>query len=163
MIFNPLTRNAGGGSGWQEYSLEEQRIGTWIDGRPIYRRVLSGIKSPAANGAAVTDTDLSFIAAVVSVQAILVGVSGGIGYLIPSNAAALDIIHGNLIMYLSDATLANKDMTVILQYTKKTDQPDPAKVQQIEAMRLSATVASTSEEEGMLEMPSEATNDTLIE
>lgn len=28
---------SGGGSSWDTYSTEEQRIGTWIDGKPLYR------------------------------------------------------------------------------------------------------------------------------
>lgn len=32
---------AGEGNGWQEYSTEEIPVGTWIDGKPIYRKVYS--------------------------------------------------------------------------------------------------------------------------
>ena len=28
---------SGGGSPWEVYSTEEQRIGTWVDGKPLYR------------------------------------------------------------------------------------------------------------------------------
>lgn len=31
--------DVGGGSSEEIYSTEEQRIGTWIDGKPLYRRV----------------------------------------------------------------------------------------------------------------------------
>ena len=33
---------AGGGSSEEIYSTEETRIGTWIDGKPLYRRVITG-------------------------------------------------------------------------------------------------------------------------
>ena len=33
----------------QEYSTEEQVIGTWIDGKPIYRKVMSLQSSTAGN------------------------------------------------------------------------------------------------------------------
>lgn len=32
----------GGGSAWEVYSTEETRIGTWIDGKPLYRKCFSG-------------------------------------------------------------------------------------------------------------------------
>lgn len=38
-----------GGSGGEVYSTEEQRIGTWIDGKPLYRCVFL-VTSPASSG-----------------------------------------------------------------------------------------------------------------
>ena len=34
------------GPGWfpaNDYSLEEQRIGTWVDGKPLYRKTVEGV------------------------------------------------------------------------------------------------------------------------
>lgn len=43
---NVLTINAdGGGSAGDVYSLEETRIGTWIDGKPLYRKLFFGTLS----------------------------------------------------------------------------------------------------------------------
>ena len=36
---------SGGGSGEEIYSTEETRIGTWIDGKPLYRKVFSFVIS----------------------------------------------------------------------------------------------------------------------
>lgn len=38
-----ISATSGGSSGDEIYSTEETRIGTWIDGKPIYRRVIQGI------------------------------------------------------------------------------------------------------------------------
>ena len=40
-----LSGGGGGGSPWEVYSTEEKRIGTWIDGKPLYRKVVT-IVSP---------------------------------------------------------------------------------------------------------------------
>lgn len=37
--FNGMT--AGGGKGGVDYSTDEQVIGTWIDGKPLYRKVIT--------------------------------------------------------------------------------------------------------------------------
>lgn len=34
---------------YQVYSTTETRIGTWIDGSPIYRKVYTGLKTPSTN------------------------------------------------------------------------------------------------------------------
>lgn len=39
-----------GGSGGEVYSTEEQRIGTWIDGKPLYRKTIEGSLSGSAVG-----------------------------------------------------------------------------------------------------------------
>lgn len=37
----------GGGAAEEVYSTEETRIGTWIDGKPLYRRVINATTSPS--------------------------------------------------------------------------------------------------------------------
>lgn len=36
------------GTCWEVYSEEERRIGTWIDGKPIYRKVVTGLDVPTS-------------------------------------------------------------------------------------------------------------------
>lgn len=47
----------GGGGDGEIYSTEETRIGTWIDGKPLYRIVLTGTFTNSNNGRIFTFTD----------------------------------------------------------------------------------------------------------
>lgn len=42
-----------------KYSTEEQIIGTWIDGKPLYRKVIAGTTSLNENGERITSINLS--------------------------------------------------------------------------------------------------------
>lgn len=36
------------GTCWEVYSEEERRIGTWIDGKPLYQKVVTGLDVPSS-------------------------------------------------------------------------------------------------------------------
>jgi len=44
----------GGGSSGHNYSTTEQVIGTWIDGKPIYQRVITGLSIGQSSGTSYT-------------------------------------------------------------------------------------------------------------
>lgn len=58
-----------GGGGGEVYSTEETRIGTWIDGKPLYRRVL--VPEPQQKEMLVYDFDYGFIDTITEIYATL--------------------------------------------------------------------------------------------
>ena len=34
---------------YEEYSTDEIRVGTWVDGKPLYRKVYTGVKTPSTS------------------------------------------------------------------------------------------------------------------
>lgn len=118
--------NGGGGSLWDVYSTEETRIGTWIDGKPLYRRVFfKESDSYATNGwhdlfEGPSDVDR------------LVSLDGSFEYLqekipIPivygSSTLTCEYESGKIKVVTGDRNFANsgKNYTVIIEYTKTTD------------------------------------------
>lgn len=111
--------SSGGGSAWEVYSTEETRIGTWIDGKPIYRKVFSG-----TSGANETSTQFGTVENLSEV----VHMYGKIhhtyinGYVsIPESNAELQQIGYVLYIYIGNIALSNQPFTVIAEYTKTTD------------------------------------------
>lgn len=108
------------------YSTEETRIGTWIDGKPIYRIVLSGT---TGSNTTIADTTPLAIETVVSVHGIVKNKNGYV-YPVPNNTSS-----GYISIYLttrnetvnistSIESLTSRPITIILEYTKTTDQPE---------------------------------------
>lgn len=98
------------------YSTEETRIGTWIDGKPLYRRVITG--TTGENNAEVyVDTGMSG-AAVISVQGYLINDDSR--YIaIPDHYTWVNFKSGYLIVGITGATTyVNRPYTVILTYTR---------------------------------------------
>lgn len=55
-----------GGSSGEAYSTEEQVIGTWIDGRPLYRRVFEGVLPSSTNFATLPNSKIENLDKIVS-------------------------------------------------------------------------------------------------
>lgn len=109
------------------YSTEETRIGTWIDERPLYRKVFTG-KSPSSGGTTIigycpSDYDIGFVT----------------GFAIYTNGSTIQIpyiqsdddyisvyIDGSKRIVITvketvNATYHNRDCYVFLTYVKTTD------------------------------------------
>ncbi len=117
-----------------EYSLEEERIvGTWVDGKSIYRRVYY-ITSPVADGQAhnvvnISNLNLDFV---VDIRAIGIGKNNAI---FPIPTPADSNVNGNREIFTSEdrkyicMRMGNGSMTnfseqpcyIFLEYTKITD------------------------------------------
>jgi len=112
------------------YSTEETRIGAWIDGKPLYRRVIR-CKTPTtaggpktvfllSNGEYVTKLSGFFIEIVNNVEKHFTingptfGSSGPVGV---SMQQVGDHVEG----WASQASFANKDAFVMIEYTKAVD------------------------------------------
>lgn len=128
----------GGGSGSQGevYSTEETRIGTWIDGRPLYR--ISGtydvsnaeIDSPVL----LAELDTLNIYHVRNITALL-NASNGSAYQIPfiremivsgtlSMLAIISIISSKQLIFRTTNTSLRGILCVTIEYTKTTDEPE---------------------------------------
>lgn len=111
------------------YSTTETVIGTWVDGKPIYRRVFSGTASLTAN----TATDITLIGSgvgdIISAKGrwkyytadtyyVMVGDSINEGSVYSS---VIQNVPGNMILRLRTAYTLASDYVVAVEYTKTTD------------------------------------------
>lgn len=118
-----------GGSSEEVYSTEETRIGTWIDGKPLYRKVVVGKISRALQEIAIGDISED-IDKVVNICATFT--SGGGQYYPNSqtttNASSsitsnsyVKVDAGRVVAYSSFSVVVNNDIVAIVEYTKTTD------------------------------------------
>lgn len=119
-----------GGLAEEVYSTEEQRIGTWIDGKPLYRRVVN-ITSPEATTINKTYPLEIAVDRMVRLQAVLqsqVSVSTS-KYPLPffyENNVYLSVWYSGGSLYAKAGSGAveylNQPVTVLMEYTKTTDE-----------------------------------------
>ena len=115
-----------GGSGGQSseaYSTTEQPIGTWIDGKTIYRTVLDYHNSPLNGNASVDVTSLN-IDTLINTNAL--GTDNSSGYSGSKWAINSVSSNSNRLIYMSNATTLKVEGSyykhwIILEYTKTTD------------------------------------------
>ena len=107
-----------------EYSTSEKIVGTWIDGKPIYRRILSGTKT---SGTALNFPTISNIAEVISLNGILKSDSGMNYYHIPSYNESniyttLECSSSGVVKVNASASGYSNGLVIIfIEYTKTTD------------------------------------------
>lgn len=104
------------------YSTTEQRIGTWINNKPIYRKVFT-FTTPSGNTDYVINTGLSMD----TIIKVYGGISGGV----TSIPTAIDWdgtifatsfrISNNNIYYRGNSAYGNRPAFAIIEYTKTTD------------------------------------------
>lgn len=131
-----VIKDAGeGGSGGSSesldvYSTEEKRIGTWIDGRPLYRKVIEAITLAINVSGAVWSTNERIN--IVDLDGLVLAMDGsGYGniYAIPSPYVPYYISTYNGGVQISQpqntvAEACGKSCKIIIKYTKTTDQPE---------------------------------------
>lgn len=112
-------------SGCEEvYSTEETRIGTWIDGKPLYRTVI-GFTTPASSSdidvglSAEIDTVIDLYGYVVNSggQSIMNGFFNGTNWFSMFSRSPAS----NLLRVKLTALYTNRPAVAILKYTKTTD------------------------------------------
>lgn len=104
------------------YSTEEARIGTWVDGKPLYRIVLE-LKSPSVDNSEQKICDLSplNIDSVVSLNGI-VNASPLNWYRDSTHYFSTRAIgHSEILMAVGHPTYTNLPVYATLEYTKTTD------------------------------------------
>ncbi len=106
-----------------EYSTEEIKIGTWIDGKPIYRRMFEAVTPPTTSDM-MKFIDMPGIDRLIDFKGNLFGIPATpTNYIIPSSA--LDVgMNGDTIYFYypnTKAPIGNKNGLFIIEYTKTTD------------------------------------------
>ena len=104
---------------FNKYSTTEEVIGTWIDGKPIYRKV---IQTTAYDGQVIlSDANCTLVRYEWYTQI------DGVKFIkMPApntgNAALWQLDNGNVVFnFPSSSSVAGKQATCILEYTKTTD------------------------------------------
>lgn len=130
----------------ESYSTEEQVIGQWIDGKPIYRKVFK-LKSPStANTDTVIhtfdftiDTLIHYSGNLVQNQSATYNRDMPINYYYTAdyNIASYVKKDDNTIhMKISKTDYANYDVNVVLEYTKVSDDPNSFSIDMLTTMDL---------------------------
>lgn len=113
-------------NGLNTYSTTETRIGTWIDGKPIYRKVFTFV-TPTNENDYIINTNISNMGTVLSCNG---GISATNGALTPI-PFTINIngtfyytsarVYNNNIYYKGKSDYGNTNAFIILEYTKTTD------------------------------------------
>lgn len=99
-----------------DYSISEQVIGTWTDGKPLYRKIITGLSfTPTTSGATYTNSDLSIIKQLVDVKMTRSGSSTAVAVCSANHSQ-----NGNTMDIFAITAFSNCD-TLILEFTKTTD------------------------------------------
>lgn len=110
----------------QTYSTSEQKIGTWTDGKPLYRKTISINTPPTTNNTEVYNFDKNFI---IKNYYGFVTISAS-SQLIPINfyftneynvATYITKNTGKINMKVGSVSYTNQQVTINLEYTKTTD------------------------------------------
>lgn len=109
------------------YSTNEQKIGKWIDGKPIYRKVIQTIM-PSVTGSWTNLSTLLDVSSMIKLNAVLVGGDGrNISLPYYENTDYYYSLSyqpsANSIQIIGNGDIAFKDKTIIIfvEYTKTTD------------------------------------------
>lgn len=115
------------------YSTEETVMGRWIDGKPLYRKVITGVKTATANEEFKSIISLAYLQIDTLVQLhgsividtgskqvvpIMLGTSNYIGIYLAANDALIETHMGS--------GFHDRDLIIILEYTKTTDEVQTA-------------------------------------
>ena len=110
------------------YSTTEQKTGgTWIDGKPIYRKVIDGLNAPSTTSwTTVISTGLENVDTMVKIYGIMV-TSDNYQIVLPWAEQGYTIVHRfyntnkSVLIKLNATNFYNFPYTLILEYTKTTD------------------------------------------
>lgn len=113
----------------EKYSTDEQAIGTWIDGKTLYRKVINA-KPTISNSSYQTISikhNISDLKNVYKCNAFLHNTGNTQTYILPVETSATQAIgiseinSTNIIMYSKNDTWSGWIAEIILEYTKTTD------------------------------------------
>ena len=108
------------------YSTEETKIGTWIDGKPLYRKVLSLTTPSTTNSTKIANFDKTFIIKNYYGNAFI----SASNQLLPINFYFTDVYNiatyvvnnsGEIYMKIGSEAYKNQQVTLTIEYTKTTD------------------------------------------
>lgn len=126
LMYNGEEILGGGGSTLEVYSTEETRIGTWIDGKPLYRKVVEATTSDTANES--QNIALLNNAEIIRLSGYIMSRLGDrfdvntyIGTTKPQYVAAYFSKLGFLYVLHSGDPFSSRPVVIIAEYTKTTD------------------------------------------
>lgn len=104
-----------------EYSTEEIPVGTWIDGKTIYRKVIQ--TSSGQKSTWVTISTISNVFKLIQLSATITHATSGRITQIPDSGAYVGCTEstGNIDLYTSNPDYVKQPITLIVEYTKTTD------------------------------------------
>lgn len=112
----------GEGSSGEVYSTEETRIGTWIDGKPLYRKVFNVTTPPTTTSAMVADISEPFhLVDLYGHFTMQNGDEVPIPYLSGSNFVSAWLTLTGIKMAVSNNVFVSIPAVIILEYTKTAD------------------------------------------
>lgn len=125
----PSTPGGSGSSAGEVYSEEETVIGRWIDGKPLYRKVVNGNLSSTKNGTSTISTipnadDVVTMHgyAVYSDPSRITSIPTGFDGGTTVQLSAIKTVDGTQIeAFNSTSLLVGRPCTIIVEYTKTTD------------------------------------------
>ena len=115
-----------GDLGTDKYSTDEQVIGTWIDGKPLYRKVFKNVAVPSGS-TWTTMIDLSdlrpeHLSINLNSDFYITIDPAKVRFIIDSQMYFSTALNGNnLITYINNNSYSYIFSNLILEYTKKTD------------------------------------------
>ena len=122
-IIRKELKQTGGGGGGEGYSTEETRIGTWIDGKPLYRKVIpfTNLRMGPGVNSSIDFVSLDTIAPTSFAWYGYYTYEGSINYVGPGNVFVYP--ESDIIRLKNTFTSGEFDFTgnLIFEYTKNTD------------------------------------------
>lgn len=126
--------DAGGGETACEeiYSTDERRIGTWIDGKPLYRKVIQATSPSSTSTNSQFITSLGYSVNLTECSGIIKQSSGNqipLPAVYGTNSyASLPHVdsNGGVYMMVNHDNYKNRPVTIVLKYTKPTDSAQEA-------------------------------------
>ena len=118
--------------GGENYSTEEQRIGTWIDGKPLYQKTITGYKTPTTTDGTSSRTTIDvaelYIDTAVELKGLMVTTTNGF-YSMPAFYGGkyygvqtyFTKDAGTIIVNNSCKAYGDLDCYITIKYTKTTD------------------------------------------
>lgn len=122
-----------GGSSLDIYSTEETRIGTWIDGKPFYRRVFTfHIENEADYNSRRIPTDLDYVFKIHRISGIkFIDTDPDLAIPItnydtgsPARSGIISIKYNEKLAFQVYGLTTGDNYEIILEYTKTTDEPE---------------------------------------
>ena len=104
------------------YLTTEQRIGTWIDGKPLYRKVID-TTLPTPNGEYVSVGSISSLDTLTNLSGTFCDNGINIWYQIPASSNGFDLVMAiqNSNLLVKNKVFSGGYLKIIAEYTKTTD------------------------------------------
>lgn len=133
IVINGEAVEVSGGGGWEVYSAEEIRVGAWIDGKPLYRKVVEAT-TPGGTGTWAVIAPQPAQGAMMKRVSCIVETSqhvwspvpdasgnGPVKYAYNGNSETAAGLPPGISFYTGSGSYTNKPAIFILEYTKTTD------------------------------------------